>query len=88
MKNHELYQELKALLQSVLSSSMVTMTLAGNSPNEIDAQEWHINRARIHADLCRGLTLCYDVEEHTGLTDSNAELAQIFADLLEVLIRV
>ena len=88
MTNYELHKELKELLESVLSSSMVAITWDGNSPHEIDAKEWHINRARIHADLCRGLTLCHDVEEQAGLTDSNAELAQIFADLLEVLIRV
>lgn len=93
MTNFQLYQELVSLLQSIDISSTAALRLidencpSGNSVSEQSRDKWHIHKSRINADLCKGVSYCMDVESQQGLCDQNAELYEVFSELLEEVVK-
>jgi hypothetical protein len=87
MTNPELTTELRSMLESIAIEAARGLSLAELSPppteedRESIKREFEVIRARMWADLCRGITLSEEVEQSAGLTDENQRLIERFREL-------
>ena len=82
MTNLDLYTELRSMLEGIIAETSRGLSLAElpPPPNKEDCEsirrEFDVIRARVWADVCRGICLAGEVEIHTGLTDENHRLIE------------
>jgi hypothetical protein len=87
MTNPELTNELRSMLESIAIEAARGLSLAELSPPPAEEdctniqREFEVIRARMWADVCRGITISEEVEQYAGLTDENQRLIERFREI-------